>query len=122
MKVENEKLGKFIQGMNNDEAHLFLITELTRVREEHKSERDEDRWVEVKNGKNRKMLMKEVVANTHDAVVDIRKDTQILRDFSGFFHLMRKYHLWWVVGIVLSITLGALGLDVSSNIIKNHLP
>ena len=122
MKVENEKLGKFIQGMNNDEAHLFLATELTRVREEHKLERDEDRWVEVKNGKNRKMLMKEVVANTHDAVVDIRKDTQILRDFSGFFHLMRKYHLWWVVGIIISITLGALGLDVSSNIIKNHLP
>ena len=122
MKVRDEKLAKFVTAMNNEEAHIFLIEELQRVREEHIRERNEDRWVDVKNGENKKMLMKEVVANTHDAVVDIRKDTQILRDFSGFFHLMRKYHLWWVVGIVLSITLGVLGLDVSTNIIKNHLP
>ena len=129
MKVRDEKLGKFIMAMNNEEAHIFLIEELASIREQHKAEREEDRWMEVENGTVKRLPVKKVVANIHDTgietredVAGIREDTQILRDFKFFFGFMRKYHLWWYVGIVISITLSALGLDVALNTIKNHLP
>ena len=103
MKVRDEKLGKFIMAMNNEEAHIFLIEELASIREQHKAEREEDRWVEVKNGETKKLLLKEVVAHTHDRVMDIKEDTQILRDFAGFFGFMRKYKGWYILGIIISL-------------------
>ena len=103
MKVRDEKLGKFIMAMNNEEAHVFLIEELQRVRAEHVRVREEDRWVEVKNGETKKLLLKEVVAHTHDRVMDIKEDTQILRDFAGFFGFMKKYKGWYILGIIISL-------------------
>ena len=94
MKVRDEKLGKFIMAMNNEEAHVFLIEELASIREQYKVEREEDRWVTVKNGVEKKILVTTAVADTHDRVMDIKEDTQILRDFKFFFAFMKKYHLW----------------------------
>ena len=122
MKVRSDKLGKFITAMNNDEAHIFLIEELAAIKNQHHLEREEDRWVEVRNGRAKKMLIKEVVANTHDAVCEIKEDTQVLRDFTGFFAFMKKYKLWWVVGIALMYILASIGLDVTLVNIKSHMP
>ena len=110
MKVRDEKLGKFIMAMTNDEAHAFLCEQITQIREQHKVEREEDRWMEVENGKVTRLPVKKVVATTHDKVIEIReeaaeirKDTQVLRDFQGFFNFMRKYKGWYVVGVLISL-------------------
>ena len=78
MKVRDEKLGAFIQAMNNDEAHTYLIKELADIRKQHSSDREEDRWVEVRNGDSKKILLKTAVADTHDRVVNIEENTNIL--------------------------------------------
>ena len=122
MKVRGEKLGKFITAMNNEEAHVFLIEELAAVREQYSLDREEDRWVEVKNGRSKKMLLKEVAANTHDAVCEIKEDIQPIRDINGFFAFMKKYKLWYVVGLMVGYILASIGLDVTLVNIKNHLP
>ena len=103
MKVRDEKLGKFIMAMNNEEAHVFLIEELASIREQYKVEREEDRWVTVKNGVEKKILVTTAVADTHDRVMDIKEDTQILRDFAGFFGFMKKYKGWYILGIIISL-------------------
>ena len=103
MKVRDEKLGKFIIAMTNDEAHVFLCEQITQIREQHKVEREEDRWVTVKNGVEKKILVTTAVADTHDRVMDIKEDTQILRDFAGFFGFMKKYKGWYILGIIISL-------------------
>ena len=122
MKVRDEKLEQIITSMNNNEAHVFLIEELADIKKQYRLEREEDRWVEVRNGRTKKMLIKDVVANTHDAVCEIKQDMQILRDFKGFFSFMKKYKGWYVVGLVLMVLASALGLDAMLTVIKSHLP
>ena len=116
MEIKNPELYKFVMSLG-EEFQGF------------KKQYDEDNVVELVNGKIETVKLKKAISMIHDEVkiqstkIDrIGVDTQILRDWSGFFSFMRKYHLWWAVGIVISITLSALGLDVALNTIKNHLP
>lgn len=122
MEVRDAKLGKFIQGMNNNEAHIYLMNQLVDIRERHEKEREEDRWVDVNNGNNNKrMLVKVVVADTHDGVIGIREDTKILREVQKGILFMIKYKIFWVIGILVLALFAALGLNVSMDIIKNHI-
>ena len=110
MKGRDEKLGKFITAMNNDEANIFLIEELASIREQHNLEREEDRWMEVENGSVKRLPVKKVLAKTHDGIIELKedfvemkKDTQVLRDFAGFFGFMRKYKGWYVLAFLISL-------------------
>jgi hypothetical protein len=87
MKTRNPKLGKFITAMNNEEAHEYIVGELNAVR----LQAEEDRWCEIGNGEKVKKLTKEVVANTHDDVVEIRKATEIFIDLSSIYCTLKKY-------------------------------
>ncbi len=88
---------------------------------------EELKYVDGINGDRE--LVTEVVRDTHTELqkvckkVDaIKEDTQILRDFNGFFAFMKKYKGWWVVGIMFTYILASIGLDVTLVNIKNHLP
>ena len=83
-------------------------------------DREEDRYVDGINGD--KLLVKDVVRDTHTDVKAIKEDIQILRDFSGFHKFMVKYKGWWVLGIMITYVLTSIGLDMTLNTIKNHLP
>jgi hypothetical protein len=122
MKIKDENLSKFVMAMNNDEAHEYIVGMLIDGKEQYEIEREEDRYVEVGNGEKEKKLVTNVVADTHDAVIEIKEDTQILRDFMWFHKFMCKYKGYWVLGVLLVALATALGLDVSMNIIKNHIP
>ena len=85
-----------------------------------KKESEEGAWVEGINGDRRRV--KDVVRDTHYDVQAIKKDIQILRDFSGFHKFMKKYRGYWLLGMLLFYIMGTLGLDITLNTIKNHLP
>jgi len=106
--IRNESLGKFIMAMTNQQVFNLLNKQLAKVR----SQAEEDRWVEVNNGvKKKRRLLKEVV-------VDIREDTEVLRDIKKFNSVMKKYKLWWLIGIIIVGSTGAFGLDSLVNLLK----
>lgn len=121
MKVRDEKLGKIIMAMNNEEAHVFLIKQLADITRQHEKDREEDRWIMVGNGEKEKKLTTEVTANTHDAVIEIREDTKILREIQKGLQFMIRFKIFWLIGILVLALFTAMGLDISMNIIKNHI-
>jgi len=88
---------------------------------------DDLKYVDGINGSKLevKLLAKEShirLAKVCEKVDGIAEDIQVLRDFKGFFGFMKKYKLWWVVGLMLGYILTSVGLDVTLANIKNHLP
>ena len=110
MDITNAKLKSFIEGLNKDIYNQI----------------DSIKYVDGINGD--KIEVKQLAKETHlrlktvcKKLDTIKEDTQILRDFKGFFGFMKKYKLWWVVGIMFGYILGSIGLDVTLVNIKNHM-
>ncbi len=76
-----------------------------------------------------RLEVKELAKETHFRLQEvcvkvdaIKEDTQILRDFNGFFAFMKKYKGWWVIGLMCGYILASIGLDVTLVNIKYQLP
>ena len=82
-------------------------------------DREEDRYVDGINGD--RLLVKDVVRDTHTDVKEIKNDIQILRDVSNFNTLMKKFKGYWFFGFLILILLSLLGLDIAANLIKTHI-
>jgi len=86
VKAENPNLKKIISSMNNS---LFEQMEFLRKQQE------DDRWVELKNGDLRKVLMKDAVSDMHDKINNICTYVQPLKDFSTVHSILKKWKFYW---------------------------
>jgi len=95
--------------IKNPELYKFVMS-LGEEFQGFKKQYDEDNVVELVNGKIETVKLKKAISMIHDEVkiqstkIDrIGEDTQILRDWSGFFNFMSKYKGWYVLGALVSL-------------------
>ena len=82
-----------------------------------KDDREEVRYVEGINGD--KLLVKDVVRDTHTDVREIKQTITPLKDFATLHKIMRKYRLYWVVAPTAVVTFVTLALYAMYQILKS---
>ena len=105
MYTKSDELKEIFNKMSQEEFGIYIDGKFDKLQnkiEINKRIAENDRWIKVTNGSIRKQLLKDYVAEMGNDIKQIKDDISPLREFSIMHRSMKKFKIYWIMGILLS--------------------